>query len=326
MTDNESPSTGGGLTPEAARVIDDYFARFQAAALAASVPGWEDAAVDLQAHVRDRLEATAGRADDAVAVLSELRPPEALAAAYAEAWLEEDAEGRPGEGGQRKLTGRLLGMPYDIRSPTSERYTSRLWNPLDRRIFPPKAWGMGWTINFGALAVRLRIVRPDDEDIPFAAVPPRIVAATLVPPLAVLVVFAVLAAVGWAHLPLAVPTHWGLTGGPDGYGSRISALAFPAVMAVVPAALAVWVHLRRRPTPERVVASAGSLFFTTFALAVLVLTLYTVGGGAGQWPLWIGLACSLVLPFVLLVLVSRLGRAAEQRHDLSAISTKGRVS
>ena len=40
------------------------------------------------------------------------------------------------------------GVPYDLRRPTKARYEARLWNRADPRMFPPKALGAGWTINF----------------------------------------------------------------------------------------------------------------------------------------------------------------------------------
>ncbi len=56
-----------------------------------------------------------------------------------------DGEREP-EGKDRQ--GEFLGAPYDWRRPTSERAKSRLWNPDDPRLFPPKSFGWGWTINF----------------------------------------------------------------------------------------------------------------------------------------------------------------------------------
>ncbi len=41
-----------------------------------------------------------------------------------------------------------LGVPYDWRRPTVARAKSRMWNPQDPRMFPPKSFGAGWTINF----------------------------------------------------------------------------------------------------------------------------------------------------------------------------------
>jgi hypothetical protein len=325
MTNHESESADGGLTPGAAALIDDYFDRFRVEALAAGATGWEEAVVELRTHVRDRLEASAGLPEDAVRVLAELGAAELLAVAYAHPSPEEDAEGLPSEDGSPTGRGRFLGVPYDLRvTKSSDRSARRLWNPLDRRVLVPKPLGIGWTVNFGALAVLTRLVRPDDEDTPFGAVPPRIVMATLAAPLLALAAFAALAAMRWTQLPALVPMHWGLSGDPDQYVSRGAALVFLSVVAVVPVAGAVWVHLRRRPPLSRVAASALSLSLTTLALAMLVQTLFTTNGGTGLWPLWISLVSLLALPFGLLVAVSRIGRAAERRRDLSDVSTKER--
>jgi hypothetical protein len=42
----------------------------------------------------------------------------------------------------------FLGIPYDFQPPTAERARSRMWNGEDLRLFPPKSFGWGWTINF----------------------------------------------------------------------------------------------------------------------------------------------------------------------------------
>ncbi len=42
----------------------------------------------------------------------------------------------------------FLGMPYDFRPPTAERTRSRMWTGEDPRLFPPKSFGWGYTINF----------------------------------------------------------------------------------------------------------------------------------------------------------------------------------
>jgi predicted permease len=86
----------------------------------------------------------------------------------------------------------------------------------------------------------------------------------------------------------------------------------------------LWVHLRRRPQFDPVVAAALSLSMPTLVLATLVQTLFWLDGGAGDWPSWIGVAaCMLVLPFALLARVSRVGRSAKQWRDFWAVSTKG---
>ncbi|MGH2363048.1 MAG: hypothetical protein ACRDHX_00145 [Chloroflexota bacterium] len=53
---------------------------------------------------------------------------------------------RPEE--QRPWHGRMLGVPYDFRPPTSGRFKAALWNP-DGGLFTPTAWGLGWSLNLG---------------------------------------------------------------------------------------------------------------------------------------------------------------------------------
>jgi uncharacterized membrane protein len=54
----------------------------------------------------------------------------------------------------RGKTGTFLGIPYDWRRPTVARTKSRLWNPSEPRLFVPRAFGMGWDINFARLLGR----------------------------------------------------------------------------------------------------------------------------------------------------------------------------
>jgi hypothetical protein len=45
-------------------------------------------------------------------------------------------------------TGTFLGIPYDWRRPTRARYRQRMWNPDERRLMTPRAWGWGYDLNF----------------------------------------------------------------------------------------------------------------------------------------------------------------------------------
>ncbi|TFC93972.1 DUF1648 domain-containing protein [Cryobacterium sinapicolor] len=333
MTDIPSSdlSLGDGFPPATAALLTDYFDRLRGAAREARIDIDRDSLDELVAHVRDRLEGSDRSLEAVHRVLAELGKPEALARAY-----EADASDDDFGGDERSLTGlfkeprprrtgagTFLGFPYDIRPPTSERFASRAWNPADRRMLVPKALGIGWTLNFGALAVRAHLVRPDDEDVPFAEVPLRVVAATMLVPIALLTAFAVVAAATWAGLPPVVPSHWGVFGKPDGYSDRDAHLVLLSGLAAVPVAAAGWVHLARRSRWNRVSASAVSLALATVALTILVQTVYSVRVGAGIWPTWVGICCAVALPLALLVGVSRSGRAAEQRRDFAAKSKKG---
>jgi hypothetical protein len=325
MSEHERAPGAERLRPDAAAMVEQYFEHFRLATLAAGAGIDDDTVADLRAHAIERI-GIEGDAADATRELSELGTPEALADEVAAAIPETDGDWGNASRGGTASHGKLFGVPYDLRVPSAAREASQWWNPLDRRVLVPKAWGVGWTVNFGALAVGAGVVRPDDEDVPFGAVPAHTVAATLAAPLAALAAFGALAAVSWSRLPATVPTRWSLSGEVTGHGSRGSTVLGLSALATVPCAMAAGIHLRGRPPLERVGASTESLLLVTTALSVLAQMVHTSSGRSGVWPLWLGRAASVALPFALLVRVSRIGSAAEQRHDLSAISTKGRVS
>ena len=50
-----------------------------------------------------------------------------------------------------RLNGSLMGVPYDFRPPTLGRIKDRVWNPQDKRVITPMAYGIGWTINIPSL-------------------------------------------------------------------------------------------------------------------------------------------------------------------------------
>lgn len=56
---------------------------------------------------------------------------------------------------ERTWHGRIGFVPYDLRFPTITRVRATLWNPDDRRVLVPRAFGVGWTVNFGAIWARL---------------------------------------------------------------------------------------------------------------------------------------------------------------------------
>jgi hypothetical protein len=56
-------------------------------------------------------------------------------------------------------TGTFLGVPYDWRWPTPSVIKERWWNPRDPRVFTPKVFGWGWSINFYQLFRRLGLLR-----------------------------------------------------------------------------------------------------------------------------------------------------------------------
>ncbi len=211
---SDSARTGDGA-PNATAVVDDYFAQLTTVVAAVGAPVGPDELAELRTYVDERLSRTHRTAADATQVLAGLGSPQTLAQAFAEAEDEADAD-RPPQA--KALVGRVLGIPYDIRPPTSDRFATRAWDPTDSRILVPKALGLGWTVNFGALAVKAHLVRPDDEDAPFAATPESAVKATLAAPIAVVVALGVLIAVRWSSLPATVPCTGASTARSTGTG------------------------------------------------------------------------------------------------------------
>jgi len=55
--------------------------------------------------------------------------------------------------GKRRWHGRVAGLvPYDFRPPTLDRLERTWWNPRERRLLVDTAFGLGWDLNFGAVA------------------------------------------------------------------------------------------------------------------------------------------------------------------------------
>ena len=58
---------------------------------------------------------------------------------------------------KRTWHGRLFDVvPYDFRIPTPRKLMHAFWNPDSNNIFSEQPFGVGWTINLGALVPTLR--------------------------------------------------------------------------------------------------------------------------------------------------------------------------
>jgi hypothetical protein len=56
----------------------------------------------------------------------------------------------------RKPQGRFWGMPYNWSRPARGDVRKGLWDPDEPRVWTPKNYGWGYTINFAALWRRLK--------------------------------------------------------------------------------------------------------------------------------------------------------------------------
>lgn len=56
----------------------------------------------------------------------------------------------------RNWNGKVLEVvPYDFRKPSLDKVRDRMWNP-EGPLINPRVFGVGWTINLGGAAARLK--------------------------------------------------------------------------------------------------------------------------------------------------------------------------
>ena len=302
------------LSGDARGVLEEYLCDVDSALRPLDSDAAEATLEDVSTHALEALE-PAATPDDVRTFVVRLGEP----ATYAASLRDAMAGGAPSVGADDSdPQGRILGMPYDLRLPTEGRVAARWWNPADPRVIMPKVFGMGWTVNFGAIAVRARLIEPDAEDVAFATTPDCALQAALLVPVGLAGVLLGSYLALRAHLPAALPTHWNAAGAADGYSGQTSAFAIVFALAALPSLAALVVVAMRRRRPTQAFAVAGAAFFAALAAAIWVLTLATVfGSSATGWlPLVLLVLVPFVVAFAVLVILARAGRAAEQRRDL----------
>jgi hypothetical protein len=50
-------------------------------------------------------------------------------------------------------------VPYDLRRPTLHRFYASVWAPDDPHFIRPRAFGVGWTVNFAKVVATIRAAR-----------------------------------------------------------------------------------------------------------------------------------------------------------------------
>jgi len=169
--------------------------------------------------------------------------------------------------GTSETLGHVLGLPVDVRGTTDPHVRSRVFDPSDPRMVVPRVLGAGWRLNYGAVAVRLGLLRPDDyDDEVLAHIPADVARLTRAMPWIVAAKTAVWAAVAW-RTGREVPSNWDLSGRVSGWSDRRAVL--PALVAIA-AGSAAWASLAAAPDDRLVrqalATSAGS---TTTTIALL---------------------------------------------------------
>jgi len=317
-----------GLRPEVAGRVTEYLEAIEAGLCQVTASLAQDLTAEASSHLFDVLSPDS-TLPDAEAAINDLGPADEYAAAMCaeimggKPQLRSASGALPDEG--EPGSGRILGMPYDVRIPTAERLRLRWWNPTDPRVLMPRAWGIGWDLNFGALAVKLNLIRPDDQDEPFAHVPEGWIYLALAVPLLTTSAMAGAWALMAATLPEELPVHWGFSGQADRFAPSSTALGFLLAMALVPTVWALITFILPRSKAARILVTAFATLFTSLAGAIFVFTVTWPAGESLGWALPVLILASVAVPFLMLVVLARVDRREAWEHDLSR-SQKGRVS
>ena len=118
----------------------------------------------------------------------------------------------------------MLGVPTALSPRGLVHRAARSFSPADP-LLVPRAYGIGWDVNLGALAVRAGLAHPDDLDDDLDLAPAQMTALSLVP---------ALLALGVA----ATGTHWAPRGPRQGRAGRAPADGRGPAVALLPPALA----------------------------------------------------------------------------------------
>ena len=244
----------------------------------------------LAAHFADHLDASAG--PDDVAALA--------------ATLGEAEAGDPGR----------FGVPLDLTPPTGEKMARAWWNPRDERLLVPRVFGLGWTLNFGAAAVKLGLIEPDAEDEPFESTPATAFRTAVLVPAALTAAVVAHYVVRGPGLPDRLPNQIDAAGRPSDWVPTPAAAALDIAVAAVPTAWAGWLVGSGKNGPR----TAGAIAAATTAASISAwLTVWRTAATDGKARPWAGplvLAAAWVPAGAVLFGLARAGRSAEQSRDL----------
>lgn len=291
------------LAPEVVSAVERYLDSVAAAMRAAHEDEVDSTLETLREHFAETLDATS-TVGDAETVIRQLGAPGAF------------TDGSALDEGRSRLAGTVLGMPYDMRVPSASRVASRWWNPRDPHLLVPRVFGIGWDLNFGAVAVKLGLIEPDAEDEPFGAVSQREFALALAVPVALAAAIGVTFVALASRLPAALPAHWSINGAADEFWPRSRAFGYLFVFASLPCIPAVWAVASRRSTLSRGAWIGFASLFAGLAGSIWAMTLATVFGVQGWWMPPLSIVCALLVPLAVMTWLARRGRAAEMHRDL----------
>ena len=210
----QAPATAPGR-PAAPDPLSDYVAQVRAH-LGAAAPALAEDLAELDASLRETADSQGYQT-----ALAAYGPAADYAAALRGSRAADDQADRPGE---RPPVRRVLGVPTALSPRGLVHRAARSFSPADP-LLVPRAYGIGWDVNLGALAVRAGLAHPDDLDDDLDLAPAQMTALSLVP---------ALLALGVA----ATGTHWAPRGPRQGRAGRAPADGRGPAVALLPPALA----------------------------------------------------------------------------------------
>lgn len=218
-----------------------------------------------------QLEELAEVGGDPVAVLGE---PDRYAVDLLDALADESSDGA--------ASWRVFGIPVETRGPVSAEVRSRVWDPANPRLFMPRLFGVGWSVNLGAVAVRAGLIRPDDAgaDV-LRSVPERDLSTARRVPLIIAAATAATVALLWHSLPSSVASGFGMAGKPRGYAPKWTLIGAVA-LGLGPA---LWAQRKGVPVEDRLVRAASATSLSVISASVVAATVAQARRPGGRWGL-----------------------------------------
>lgn len=273
----------------------------------------EEIIQEVYSHIEDSIKVYGDNPRTVRAILEDLGDPRE----YAENLVDADccATGS-GRSLELKSTGRILGIPYDVGYLSAKKIASRIWNPTDPRIFVPKFLGIGWDINFGAIAVKLGLIRPDDdEEPPFLNVPDRAINLSLLLPIALNLISILIAAVFFNRFTVNMPTHYNFAGRPDAFLDPEVAFAWwigPSIVMMF--ILYFFVFAKKGAHLARVLSVSFLTSISTMTTSNYINSIYYVLHGKTAFFASLTVLGGVVVFFIMLIFLSKLGLRAEWKR------------
>ncbi|MCZ4275339.1 DUF5808 domain-containing protein [Rhodococcoides yunnanense] len=253
-------------------------------------------------------------ADAGIDPVSALGDPVRYAAHLRDALTDDTSDGQ--------TQWRVLGLPVETRGPVSAEVRSRTWDPTNPRLIVPRLFGIGWTLNLGALAVKLGLIRPDDasEDV-LTRIPARNLRRAQLAPLVLAGATAAMLAANWRSLPLSVASGFDAAGRPRGQAPRWTLIGTVG-LGVVPA---LWAAGKSATVEDRLVRAASATSLAVISASTVAATVIQARHSRGRWGLLIPAALPLAAAASLAVIVAPLRSGLREVWRTATTETATRV-